>query len=108
MFLFTLLIVEIFLYFIAYKMSNNDFISPTNFSIFIFIFATIFAIAGSNMWNINFSFNSFTYISLGLLMMVVAQAFSLLINKNIKNDDCTKKIGQHIGRIDIKKNIRLL
>ena len=36
MFLFTLLIVEIFLYFIAYKMSNNDFISPTNFSIFIF------------------------------------------------------------------------
>ena len=103
MFLFTLLIVEIFLYFIAYKMSNNDFISPTNFSIFIFIFATIFAIAGSNMWKINFSVNSFTYISLGLLMMVVAQAFSLLINKNIKNDDCTKKIGQHIGRIDIKE-----
>lgn len=104
MFLFMLLIVEMVLYFIAYKMSNKDFISPTNFSLFIFICATLFAIADSNIWDVKFSFNSFIYISLGLLMMLIAQALSVLLAKNnIKKNDCMQNMSLHIGRIDIKE-----
>lgn len=102
--LLILLIVEIILFSIIYKKNRYDLISPTNFSLFIFIVATFFAILGSSIWSIEISFETVLILFSGLLLMCISQ----FIGKCIANRKCMN-IRENLNRINISTiNILLI
>lgn len=89
-----LMIYEQILFWISYKKSNNDLITPANFTLLFFNIMTMFGYFGSAIWNVRLSTRSFLLIACGLTLMVIAQ----ILSKKVR--------GAHSSKVEIEQNIR--
>lgn len=67
-YLVVLLIVTVFTFFMVFNLNKQDIMSPSVMVCLVFIFSISIALYNTNKWNINYSFEAFAILSLGIFL----------------------------------------
>lgn len=71
--IFLLLIVEIFLFWLAFVFNQNDIMAPSVIMCIMFLISTLFAILNIRKWQINYTLSAFGLLSSGILTFILSE-----------------------------------
>lgn len=72
MLMVTLVIIEIILFLLNYKISRNDICNPSTISILSILMGTFFSILGKNEWDLKFIFSTFLVCIIGCIAITLS------------------------------------
>lgn len=96
-YLLMLLIVEILIFCFVFTFNKQDIMAPSVIVSLVFIFSTFVALLNVKKWNIDYSFEAFAILSLGLSLFGIQDVFIAKLFKN------KKRTNNYIASIHIEQ-----